>query len=286
MTKTCYKKKILMIGLSFFMLLTTNLSGQTIKIHHLTSEPVLDGLDSDWKGLSEVLIPLKKETSAFEDSVKELYIKGGVFGDSVYFFIRWQDETHDIVHKPFVWDQQKNKYVNGPQREDRLAIQFEMTGNYTTDWLSGNNFKADMWHWKASRSNPIGLVHDKMTTVSSLKMLRSYKTQDRQGKDIYFFRPSDKGSQLYITKRYRKKQQNLMPKYIINKEPHGSVADIKAKGIWTNKSWYLELKRKLNTGNADDVIFVKGKAIKGGIAVFNHSENDQHTISETLIFQF
>lgn len=77
-----------------------------------------------------------------------------------------------------------------------------------------------------------------------------------------------------------------MPKYIVNKNPTGSIADVKAKAIWGNGMWTLELSRKLNTGNSDDVVFQSGRALKGGIAVFNHSGNDDHNHSETINFQF
>jgi len=66
----------------------------------------------------------------------------------------------------------------------------------------------------------------------------------------------------------------------------GSITDVKAKGVWKNGMWLLEIKRKMDTGHPDDVVFVKGKAVKAGIGIFNHSETDDHTISETLIFQF
>ena len=73
-------------------------------------------------------------------------VKAGVFGSHIYFCFEWDDTTYDAVHKPFVWDNSQNKYVAGSEREDRFAIQFEINGNYTTDWMSGREFTADMWH--------------------------------------------------------------------------------------------------------------------------------------------
>ncbi len=258
---------------------------QTIVIRPLSTEPLLNGDGSDWGETESVTIPLKsiKDT---EPAIGSVNLKGGVFGDSVYFFIQWNDQTKDIVHKPFVWDDKRNKYVRGPQREDRFAMQFEMEGDYTTDWFSGNEFKADMWHWKAFRSNSTGIVHDKMTIISKTKMLRSALAKDRTGKPIYIYRPGDMGDKIYTTKRYRKKQQEIMPKYILHPNAKGSVADIKVKGVWKDSMWSLEMKRKLDTGHPDDVVFVPGQELKGGIAVFDHSENDVHSISEILLFRF
>ena len=92
----------------------------------------------------------------------------GIIGDEIYIFMQWDDATKDDQHKPFIWNSAQNKYVAGEQREDRLALQFEMDGEYTVNWLSGNSFEADTWHWKAARSNPIGLV----PVVAKLKFLQ------------------------------------------------------------------------------------------------------------------
>ena len=78
----------------------------------------------------------------------------------------------------------------------------------------------------------------------------------------------------------------MMPKYILTQNPQGSIADIHCKGVWKDGKWNLEIRRKLNTGNPDDVVFEAGKAVKSGIAVFDHSGDDNHVISDTFTFQF
>jgi hypothetical protein len=233
-----------------------------------------------------VQVPLSQTQPGIETPVPWVKVWGGYFEDHVYFFFRWPDETKDEIHKPVIWNTETKKYQRGAQREDRLAIQFQISGNYSTDWTSGNEYTADMWHWKASRSNPLGLAHDKKTIISREKMLRSYKLPTHTGKSVYLSRPSDQGDKLYKSKRYSKKQQDLMLTYILTNNPTGSSTDVKAKGIWKDGYWNLELKRAVNTEHNDDVVFVSGQSISGGIAIFNHSENQEHTISKTLSFQF
>lgn len=281
------------LGFLFVAFFASSLQANNyVKIMQFKRAPTLDGKDIEWSRIKASKIRLHavyvgQAGSAKNKSVIDsVSIKGAIYSGDVYFFIEWQDSSYNIVHKPWIWNKDKNKYIRGVQQEDRLAMQFEIEGNYSTNWMAGNYFKADMWHWKASRSNPLGLMHDKSTVISRSKLLRSYKATASDGNPIYILRPSDAGTKLYKTKRYGQYEKDIMPKYILEKLPSGSVADVKAIGVWNNGVWRLEIKRKLNTGNSDDVVFIKGHATKGGIAIFNHSENDRHMISDTLTFQF
>lgn len=261
-------------------------SAQTVTVQTLSILPTLDGSDKEWGKIPFEKIFLKKNKEAGFSDVQSVSLKAGVFREDIYIFAQWKDSTEDLIHKPFIWNEGEQRYVKGPQREDRFSIQFAMGGEYTTSWLSGKEFTADMWHWKSSRTNPIGLAHDKMTIITSTPMRRSYKTVAKNGKEIYIFRPSDQGTKIYNGIRYSQKKNDVMPKYLLTENPAGSITDVKAKGVWKNGMWRLEIKRKLNTGNADDAAFQRGEAVKAGIGIFNRSEADDHNISEVLTFQF
>ncbi len=281
--------RIFVFGLMllFGLMFGQSVRGQTISIHSLAKAPTLDGDDDDWSTVPVTTVGLKKTKPDGAVMVTSIAVKGGTHGNRVYLFIEWEDHTEDNVHKPWVWDEGSQKYQRGHEREDRLAIHFAMSDNYTTNWRSGNEFTADTWHWKASRSNPLGLAHDKSLTVSRSKLLRAYKLQLPDGSHSYISRPSDGGDKLYKTKRHRKFVQQIMPKYVLTDSPEGSVADVTARGVWSDGRWRLELSRNLDTGHDDDVVLPleRGK-ILGGIAVFDHSENDDHAISQTLTFNF
>lgn len=259
---------------------------QTLQVHTLESQPVLDGSAKDWKGCSLSQIPLTQNPEQGKSNVESVSIMAGIYGDTFFLFAQWKDASQDLIHKPFIWDETENRYVRGPQREDRFSIQFAMEGDYTTRWFSGNEFKADMWHWKSSRTNPAGLAQDKMTIITTQPVKRSYKTIAKNGKTIYLYRPSDAGGSIYSSKRYSEKQNPIMPKYFINPTQSGSIADVKAKGVWKDGIWRLELKRKLNTEHEDDLVFDPGHPVKAGIGIFNASETTDHNISDTLIFLF
>ncbi len=283
-------KKTMLVAKTCALVLTalsvTNLQAQDINVHELTFQPVMDGSDKEWSGIEATQIALIKTKTDGKSDIDSVTVRFGASDNKVCFVFQWKDATHSQQHKPFIWDETEGKYVTGPQREDRLTVQFAMSGNYDTNWLSGKEFTADMWHWKSFRSNLLGLMHDKRTIVSKNRIKRAYKSVADDGSTIYIKRPSDAGDKLYSTRRYTVREQASMPKYILDEKPQGSVADPKAKGVWADGNWILEGCRKMDTGYADDVVFTKGNAVKGGIAIFNQTEGYDHNHSAILTFQF
>lgn len=284
-----FSRYIRSINAFYFLIATLTVTGvhaKTINISELSFIPTVDGLDSEWRDVKSTTIPLSKTVPNGKSDVDSVTVKFGVSGDNICFLFHWSDSTHNRQHKPFIWNDEQGKYVTGPQREDRLAIQFAMDGDYDTNWMSGKNFAADTWHWKSARTNPIGVAQDKMTVISKHRMKRAYKGEAEDGATIYIKRPSDSGDKLYRTKRYSVREQQIMPKYIMSQNPQGSIADVKAKGLWSNGAWNLEGCRKLDTGNVDDVVFSKGSVIKGGISIFNQSGDADHNHSEIVTFKY
>jgi hypothetical protein len=251
-----------------------------------TNSPVLDGNLDDWleSDFIEIAVSNNRPDSRIEIAHVELAMKA--FGSFVFVALKWSDRTYDRQHKPYIWDGQKQRYATGPQREDRIVLQFEMNGRYDVNWLSGSEFKADTWHWKSARTAPIGLAHDAMTIISTSPRLRAFKVAGASGEDIYIQRKSDRGDKIYVSKRYGLKEKALMQKYLPNPGVQGSVADVKSASRWRNGTWTVELKRLLDTENDDDARFKRGQDIRGGLAVFDRSGEDDHAISDNLIFRF
>ncbi|MEH6471515.1 MAG: ethylbenzene dehydrogenase-related protein [Halopseudomonas sp.] len=276
----------LLIALALLPFISATVWAQTIQIHPLTGNPALNIESPLWNSLSSTSVPLKSNSADYSTSIDQVLIKAGHFDNQVFFYLEWHDDTEDLTHKPYVWDNQQQRYIQGTKREDRLALQFEISGEFDADWISGKEFIADMWHWKSYRSNSLGLAHDKLTQISKSSLLRSHRATSRDGTPLYLLRPSDAGNPLYTSQRYRHYSADEMPKYKLLDNASGSVTDIKANGIWKKGRWQLIMSRQLNTGHSDDVVFELGKKVRGGIAIFDHSENHQHMVSETLNFQF
>ncbi len=59
--------------------------------------------------------------------------------------------------------------------------------------------------------------------------------------------------------------------YYISQRPGGSAGDIEGKGVYSNGTWHLELRRKLVTGYEDDVQFDTTRIYRFSIAVNDNS---------------
>jgi hypothetical protein len=112
-------------------------------------------------------------------------MKFAIHGDTVYVSAVWQDATESRLHKPYRWDPQMLSYQRTRQLEDRLAISFPISGDFSHNKLSGAEFTADVWHWKASRSDPAGIAHDKMWRVSRSSFPGAKKFTTPEGQTIY-----------------------------------------------------------------------------------------------------
>ena len=76
-----------------------------------------------------------------------------------------------------------------------------------------------------------------------------------------------------------------MPRYEVNPNPTGSIADVEAKGVWRDGRWYLEMSRKLDTGHDDDVVIPVNGSVEIAVALFNNVNSEKHSVSDVLILQ-
>ncbi len=240
----------------------------------------IDGDIGDWNGVTGIVVPLKGQGNV--DSVE---LRAAINGDRIYILAIWSDSTESRLHKPYKWDDTAQKYTRTKQLEDRLALSFAMAGNFSPNKLDGSEFTADVWHWKASRSDPAGVAHDKMWKVSASPFPKAKKFTGPGGQTVYLSRRSDEGDRLYKPVKYDTRQEDLMPRYEVNLSAKGSIVDVRAKGAWRDGKWYLEFSRKLDTGNADDAVFPASGTIELAVAAFSDVDGDKHSTSEKIVLK-
>jgi hypothetical protein len=121
----------------------------------------LDGRDiePDWSAAVEIEVPLEFGTVK-EASLKALYTQ-----EEVFIRVRWQDETENREHHPWVWDAGQSQYTSGPQIEDSVFLSFEAGCEWFPSFLTGYMYDFDGWHWLAARSDPLGQAIDMSGTV-------------------------------------------------------------------------------------------------------------------------
>jgi len=228
--------------------------------------PIADGKGDDeaWASAKALEVTAKRVMPPNLGAATTVSIRSVHTATHVYFLIKWKDDTKDdVAHKPWAWDGAKNAYAEGLEREDMFSIAFEQTGVFDADMLSGVESTWDVWHWKATRTNPQGFAMDRIHRHTRSKpegKAKEFKAKD--GSTIWIARPEDGGDT--VEKKQpapAAKQGDRVPQYLPG-TPNGSAADVRAKGTWAEGWWTLELERKLDTGNTDDTKFDPKRSYK------------------------
>jgi hypothetical protein len=253
---------------------------QVLAVQSTGSAIEVDGDLGDWSAIEGITVPLTGKGQV--DSVE---LKAVVRGDRIYIMALWDDTTESRLHKPYRWDEATQSYRRTNQLEDRFAVTLAMTGDFSESKLSGGEFTADVWHWKASRSDPVGVAHDKMWRVSRTAFPKAKEFSGPRGVAIFVARPSDQGDRLYRPVKYTERAEEIMPRYEINPSAKGSIADVEAKGVWRDGRWHLEMSRKLDTGNPDDAVIPKVGEIEIAVAGFNDVDGRRHSTSGKIILR-
>ncbi len=250
--------------------------------------PRIDGkTDALWSRANKLDVEVVRVLAPNMGAKSQVTIRSLYSKTHVYFNISWADDTQSVSHKIWTWNKDTKQYEQGNDREDMFALAFEKKGVFSIDMLAATEQTWDVWHWKASRTNPQGYSMDKRHIYTYKKpagKARPYKS--RNGKTIWIARPEDMG--VSIEKKRKAPREYLGDKiaqYVTNIIPKGSSADVRAKGVWKDGRWTLEFARKLNTFNSDDTVFDIRKKYSMGLAPFNHT-GDMDKSSGQLILTF
>ena len=280
---------------------------------------------SQWNKAKESKIVLTGAGSV-EGKILELKAKSVYTKDSIFFLFEWPDKDKSMNKNR--WRYSGGNWGKLKGDEDRLGIVFEINrvNKFATkgcavfchneskndkDWyyaVDSPKEKADMWHWKAVRSNPVGYTEDGFVTTNPSKepekgrkrdagsdtKAKSNQTKDKS-KPAYMQDPSKPPSltdsllvaeSVEIKDYSTFKEGDEIPGYMLYDKWKGSFADVKTKGIWKNGKWNVMISRKLSTGYYDDVQFNTRKKYPFAIAVFDNAHEHNSYNSEPLKLQF
>lgn len=223
--------------------------------------PIIDGLDDEqvWKKAKAI------DTTSFDFKVS---LKSAYDKERIYFLVKFQDEDESRTHRTWFWDRSMEAYLPGHDREDTFVFKWPLDPSSKTFKVSeAHEHRADIWYWKAHRTDPGGFADDKIHIFNSLSAENATQI-NHEGKTYYLQRPGDKGTSAYkaIIPGNFTKEKVLNYK---SREPSGSRSDILAKGVWRNGYWTVEFSRKLNTGHPDDIAFTQlSTSYNFGVSIF------------------
>ena len=227
------------------------------------SAPDIDGVDDEqiWQHIEPVEV-------LDYSSQRPITVKTCHDQESIYFLVKFFDLSQSDTQKTWIWDKTENIYVQGNDREDCLVLKWKINGgNMSFHPDKAEPHTADIWFWKARRTNPSGYFDDKIQVISQEESEKAFAFPSDKFGTLYLSRSGDEGKSAYEDKMFF---ENIGP--AVHKfypvVPLGSRADIKGKGQWNDNSWTIEFTRKLNTAHKDDIAISKDKECQFSIALY------------------
>jgi hypothetical protein len=298
--------------------------GDLVLISQKVKSAPADAGSSEWNKAKQANIILTGAGSV-EGNIIPLKVRSVHTKDEIFFLFQWYDYNKSMNKKK--WKYTGGKWVKQKGDEDRLGVVWEINrvdkfankgcavlchneSKNEKEWfyaVSSKREKADLWHWKAVRSNPVGYTEDTYVTTNPSKepeagrirdagsgKAKGNSTKDKSG-PAYMQDPSKSvsipGSLLVahaveIKGSATFKEGDEIPGYMLNTSWTGSFADLKTKGVWKDGKWTVMISRKLKTGNDDDVQYNTRKKYPFAIAVFDNAHEHNSYNSEPLKLQF
>lgn len=291
-------KRLLAAAICLVPLAVPAQTPQLVTVHALAKAPKIDGKLADWgnEGWTRVAVKpaLEKADRAKygmdpaddhnQTGSLNLELKVGAHAGRVYVALKYPDAAADTEHR--IWQWRGDKYAEGKQREDMLALRFHLAGTFDRSMLSKQDYQVDVWQWSAARTNPAGIADDAVHYMSTALQEDAAEYTPPDGKTIYIKKQRDAGTASYRMLPRPKENRGEKQASFEPATPSGSAADVAAKGEWKAGFWHLEFGRALDTGHADDVAFKPGQKILGQVAVFNKGYAEHKSVSEPLLFDF
>lgn len=268
------------LSLALFMVFAAAaLADIDVPSYKVEQAPVVDGSDQDaaWQKVKPVAI-------ADTASGHKILLRSVYTADEVFFLVQFPDTAENFLHKPWVWNAAEKKYESGPHREDTFVFKWNMMDKEVNlSNFSDDSYRADVWYWKANRTNPAGYADDKTQVLEDTAGKKSSELVSTTGKKRYLSRLSDAGKppyKEYTPTAYEGDLVDAFPPAV----PDGSHADVHAKGVWKGGFRTIEFARKLATGHDDDVQFdpASGKAYLFGVSIYSLYGNPLDTSMPNL----
>ncbi len=277
--------------------------------------PEIDGsaASGEWSGSGTTITLDRMEDFLKYDGISPAGVTSvnvsSMYDDTyLYFKLSWSDADESDEKDKLAYDFSSDSWSKSGN-EDRFYFMFPITGYSGTDFADGNGCEAfchydensengkgymftevagqlvDTWQWKATRSNPVGYIHDKHLIYQDVAAFDVSADKPKS----FSGRKGDQGLDTYVENKI---QSDGFPLYMHAKDPDasagypsfvwdmvpfdtsasfsdaatipgvflryptGSGSDVVAYGKHNGSGWLVEVRRARNTGNGDDHQFV------------------------------
>jgi hypothetical protein len=243
--------------------------------------PIVDGQPSEaaWQAAPRFAVEVQGASGRFTVTAAALWSL-----ERLWILVRWPDQSRDNAHHPWVWSKNEGVYLVGREVEDALSLSFSREGRMGECMLAGVEAATDLWTWRAGRTDSSGHAEDATMRLSLQRLPRANSYQARNGRTIWVREEPDSGSPAYEAQIAGAYAGDRVPRYGA-RTPSGSMADVTAKGSWSEGFWTVELSRRLSTGDPADVVFGRGRESFFSIAVFDSREGIDHSTSQELTLE-
>ncbi|MFG0249012.1 MAG: ethylbenzene dehydrogenase-related protein [Phycisphaeraceae bacterium JB051] len=229
----------------------------------VNNAPIIDGI-----GVDEAWAMATPIQTLDYSSQRVLTISAVHDSTRIYLRVSYPDQAPSITHKSWYWNESESYYMQGMDREDMFVIKWSMQGLDAKIALrDATAHVADIWFWKACRTNPVGYWDDKRHEVTVEKTDKSLKLTAADGRIGYLRRIGDQGKQAYVEVFPSSFVESCLPRYSTSM-PTQSRADVQGKGVWQKGQWTLECQRLLKTGHDDDLQFEPGQQYLFGVGCY------------------
>lgn len=284
---------------------TTGPTTAGLQVSAAASAPTVDGtIDAVWSNATAYNVTVgSNATNANAFGSIPVMMKAVTFNNRLYMLAQWDDaSTTESVSKK-KWAFSGGTWSKAAQDEDRFFVMFDVGNNGTEgancatmchqpsagSMATTGGGNVDVWHWKAARTNPAGVVDDKWWSAAGRGS--DAKTGSAYTDNMQLVGSTEYPSMMHATLTTSYTGDFLfnadatafdstldwtgatIPYYTIDPTATGSRWEVSAKGVYNAGTWTLEMSRALNTGNADDVVLGTG-SVSITIAVTDNSGGD------------
>lgn len=294
-------------------------AGYEMVSKRVVEEIAMDSVDSVWDSINGFSVELMARGAPNLRGVRSTVELKSVYTDAnIYIYASWPDRTESVFKD--IWIKQADgTWQQADDDEDRLGLLWEID-NSMPEFSRGRGAmeichqdpdnagqmmkstrltggRADLWHWKAARTNPVGFCDDQFVDPEGRKSdpgTSAYKDNvNEDGTAPAMMPPGGPMDSPFLFAAEAVpfddgafKPGDRVPAYIL-RTPDGDRADIEAHGVHEQGYWTVVLKRSLETGNpSTDVQFAPGGAYVFGVALFDNAGDDDHIKSRPIRLSF